>query len=78
MGRHDAPLQACYSDSESTSLCSYSLMLHADRRTNKYKFYKSTALEVSMLTITPPMPAMRLACFILRYHKWLCIVHIYV
>jgi hypothetical protein len=28
-----------YPDSEPTSLCSFSLMLHAYRRSNKYQFY---------------------------------------
>jgi hypothetical protein len=51
-----------YSDSEPTMLCSYSLVLHALRRSNKYQCYSlwgsldccsnpwSTALEASTLT----------------------------
>ena len=55
-----------YPDSESTSLCSSSLMLHAYRRSNKYQFYslwfdpfgfESTIYRnlASTLTITPLM-----------------------
>ena len=35
--RHVTPLN--YPDSDPTSLCSFSLMLHALRRSNKYQFY---------------------------------------
>ena len=64
--RHVAPLGHIIMI-EPTILCSFSLMLRAWRRSNKYQFYKSlvwpdrgsnprsTAFEVSMLTITPPM-----------------------
>jgi len=38
-GRHVAPLITHYSDSEPISLCSYFLVLHAKRRSNKYLFY---------------------------------------
>jgi hypothetical protein len=49
-----------------TSLCYYSIVLHASRRNNKYQLIvfglirlglepRSTALEASMLAITPPM-----------------------
>ena len=50
-------------DSEPTSLCSFSSMLRAQRRSNKYQFYslwfdpngaRSTILKVSMPTIKPP------------------------
>ena len=56
-----------YPDLESTSLCSYSLMLHALQKRSKYQFYKSLvwsdqgsnpqsiALKVSTLTIPPQM-----------------------
>ena len=51
-----------YPDSVPTNLCSYSLKLHAQRRTRKYQYYsiwfdpnpRSTAFEVSTLTIIPP------------------------
>ena len=54
--------------SEPTSLCSYSIMLLAQLRSNKYQFYKflvfpdwgsnprSTTFEASMTTISPQMP----------------------
>ena len=53
-----------FPDSEPTSLCSYSLMLHAKQRDSKYHFHKylawtnlglnlpSTVLEANTLTIT--------------------------
>ena len=57
------PIQTHYLNSEQTSLCSFSLMLHAWWRSNKYQFYSlwfdpnpwSTALEASTLTNTTPM-----------------------
>jgi hypothetical protein len=67
-GRHVAPLGHC-SDSEPTSLWSFSFMLRAYRRSNKYQFYSlwfdptkarthdlpASALGASTLTITPPI-----------------------
>ena len=70
--------QTHYSDSEPASICSYSLMLRAQRRRSKYQFYnlwidptwarthESTALEASTLTITPPMRS-TIYMIIIRY-----------
>jgi hypothetical protein len=38
-GRHVTPLLTHYSDSEPTSLCSYSLLLCAYQKNSKYQFY---------------------------------------
>ena len=38
LGKHVTPLKTHYTDSEPTSLCSYSYMLHAKHRTNKYQY----------------------------------------
>ena len=62
--------QTYYADFKPNSFCSYSLMLHAQHKSNKYQCKslvwpdqppdqgpnsRSTTLEVSTLTITPPM-----------------------
>ena len=72
-----------YSDSEPTSICSFSLMLRAQWRSNKYQFYslwfdpnpRLTALEASTVTITTPLTHQSFI-FIDRYRhfnkKWRC------
>jgi hypothetical protein len=58
-------MSSLYPDSEPTSICSFSLILRAYRRSNKYQFYSRwfdpigtrthDLLEASTLTIKPPM-----------------------
>jgi hypothetical protein len=48
------PIQTHYPDSEPTSLCSYSLMLLAQRRSSKYQFYSPLFDATEALTYNLP------------------------
>ena len=82
----DLLVQTCHStrthypDSEPTNLCSFSLMLRAQWRNNKFQFYSLwfyliwarrqdfTTLEASWLTITPLMQSMKHSLLPLLYY----------
>ena len=60
--------QTHYSDSESTGLCSFSLMLRAQRRSNKYQFYSLWFDPTGART--HDLQHSRRACEPLR-HRWI-------